>query len=83
MTCSTCLYWDRYTGGPHSMSTDLGDCRRRPPVISETLMARRMPGPGTELQDELELDIYVASSFPVTHETSWCGDHGARDEVSL
>lgn len=83
MTCSTCLYWDQYTGGPHSMSADLGDCRRRPPLISETLMARRMPGAGVEMSTELELDVYVASAFPVTHKTSWCGDHSTRDEVSL
>jgi len=82
-TCTTCLFWDRYEGGPHSLSKKLGDCRRRPPLISETLMARRMPGAGIELSDEMELDVYVASAFPVTHETSWCGEYAARNEVPL
>lgn len=75
VSCAGCRFWDRYDGGAHSFSTDKGDCRRRPPVISETLLKQRMPGRGISITDqEIELDVYVASAFPVTHGESWCGD---------
>ena len=74
-SCAGCRFWDRYEGSASSLSTDKGDCRRRSPLISETLLRERMPGRGIPIAEvELELDIYVASAFPVTHESSWCGD---------
>jgi hypothetical protein len=84
--CLRCRFWDRYDeGSEHGLSFDKGDCRRRPPAISETLLRERLPGRGIPLAEvELELDIYVASAFPVTHELSWCGDFEApAPEVPL
>ncbi len=74
--CARCRFWDRYDeGGEHSLSSKIGDCRRHPPQISEALLDQGMPGRGIPLADiELELAVYPASAFPVTHETSWCGE---------
>lgn len=87
-TCADCRFWDRYT------DTDLldsqrrvGDCRRRPPLISDTVLSRFMTVPSFGLQvDPNEatepLTIYAASAFPVTHERSWCGDYSNGGWVS-
>ena len=57
----------------------MGDCRRNPPRLSETLIARCMTPPsysgGVGLEDAMEpTTLYAASAFPVTHEKSWCGE---------
>jgi hypothetical protein len=73
MTCRACIHWDRYKGG----SAELGDCRRYPPRINDLLLARVLPGLSTPLSDhdEVERDLYVASAFPITHESSACGEY--------
>jgi hypothetical protein len=87
MTCFTCRFWDIYT--PDSGFYDnvnpgaIGDCRRRAPLISEELLRRTLPGPGCDQFDRLANDVYVASAFPVTHKTSWCGEFSGRNEVPL
>ena len=74
-SCAACRHWDRYEGGKSSLSTDKGDCRRYPPLINETLLKRCMPGLSVDMSGyEIELDLYTASAFPVTHETSLCGE---------
>lgn len=80
-TCSECRFWDRYTEG--QLSTDKGDCRRRPPMINDRIMQYRMPGRGLGDWNEMELDLYVASAFPVTHETSWCGEFATDREWAM
>ncbi len=73
-SCQVCRFWDRY--GDSQLGAHLGDCRRHPPRISETLLKQRMPGRGIALDEvELELTLYPPSAFPVTHEESWCGEH--------
>ena len=71
--CGRCRFWDVYDG---DLSKDIGDCRKRAPQISETILARNMPGPMCEW-DEMEHAVYAASAFPVTHASSWCGDFEA------
>jgi len=73
MTCASCRHWDRYSES--DISKKLGDCRFNPPVINDVLLARVMPGMGVSMSEynDIECDIYVASAFPVTHETSACG----------
>jgi hypothetical protein len=73
--CQDCCFWDRYEsdGGAHALNKDLGDCRRNPPPISEQILVRVMPGFGIPQTDDLELNVYAASAFPVTHQESWCG----------
>jgi hypothetical protein len=79
-TCYSCRYWDQYTD-EHLLDSQrrTGDCRRRPPLLNEVILARVMPSPrynsGVELDDAMEpTTLYAASAFPVTHETSWCGE---------
>lgn len=79
-TCAGCIHWDRYEGGESSLSTDKGDCRRYPPLISETLLKRCMPGLSVDMSGyDIELDIYTASAWPVTHESSLCGEFSAGE----
>jgi hypothetical protein len=81
-TCAACRHWDRYEGGEGSLSTNKGDCRRHPPRISEALLTRHLPGLSVDMNGyELELDIYTASAFPVTHETSLCGEFAQPEPV--
>lgn len=72
--CQSCRFWDRYVGGPTSLSNDLGDCRFNPPAISQAILAACLPGGRCDpLDGELVLTLYPASAFPVTHEDTWCG----------
>lgn len=75
MTCARCIHWDRYTTGENKY---VGDCRRYPPRINDLLLARVLPGMSITLaeHDEIASDLYVASAFPVTHESSRCGEYG-------
>ncbi|WP_260597839.1 hypothetical protein [Sphingomonas endolithica] len=79
-TCADCRFWDRYTdAGLLDSQRRVGDCRRRPPLIIETVLSRSMIVPSFGMQVELDeaiepLTIYAASAFPVTHEKSWCGE---------
>ena len=90
LACATCRFWDRYAD-THLLDSQrrAGDCRRHPPRLSETILARVMPTPqynrGVDLNDATEPStLYVASAFPVTHETSWCGEFAqAAAEVPL
>jgi hypothetical protein len=74
--CATCRHWGRYEAG--SLSTDLGDCRRYPPKISETLLARLLPGGLCDPRDELELSVYGASAFPVMNKADACGEYAPK-----
>ena len=78
MTCASRRHWDRYADS--DISKKFGDCRYNPPRISETLLARMLPGLSVPLQeyDDIERDIYVASAFPVTHQESECGRWDGR-----
>ena len=79
-TCASCRFWDRYTDdGLLESQRRVGDCRRQPPRISETILSRFMTVPSIGLHVDASeaaepLTIYAASAFPVTHQTSWCGD---------
>lgn len=86
-SCAGCRFWDRYDDeGLLESQRRVGDCRRRPPLISETIVARVMPPPhynsGVGLADAMEPEtLYIASAFPVTHEESWCGEFEAPSPV--
>ena len=75
-TCASCRFWDRYVDS--TLGQDLGDCRRRAPVISDYILSRRIPQNVRNEMDEVELHLYEASAFPVTQLDSWCGEYEAR-----
>ncbi len=62
MSCASCRFWDRYAES--DISKRFGDCRYDPPRISETLLARMLPGFSVPLSeyDDIERDIYVANA---------------------
>lgn len=76
--CSTCRFWDVYTsdsGFYDDVKPDsIGDCRRRAPRVSDELLRRTLPGPTCDQFDTLANDLYVPSVFPVTANSSWCGE---------
>ena len=75
-TCAGCVHWDRYE---HDLSREVGDCRLNPPTVNDTLLARFATPPSYRGPDpqslEIEVDLYAASVFPVTHENSRCARH--------
>jgi hypothetical protein len=69
-TCASCRFWDR----SKTSSEKVGDCRRRGPQINVELLRLHLPGRKVSW-DSLDDHVYEASTFPVTHEESWCGEH--------
>ena len=70
--CQNCRFWDR----SERAAELIGDCRRHPPRISETLAQAYLPARSGGIDWEALDDIvYSASSFPFTHEDSWCGEY--------
>jgi hypothetical protein len=73
--CETCRFWDPSDEPFHKK--EIGDCRRNPPLINDTLLRLHLRPPtiggAMHEQEELETDIYTASAFPMTHAASWCG----------
>lgn len=67
--CESCKYWDNKA----SENDELGDCRRFPPVKSD-LVCKNQVADGASLEDA----EWVATSFPITIETDWCGEWKAR-----
>jgi hypothetical protein len=78
MRCASCTHWDRYSDS--DIANKVGDCRRHPPLLNAELLKRMLPGFGVSLHeyDDLASDLYIASAFPVTHETSVCGEFTSR-----
>lgn len=82
--CRKCRFWDVYTDGLNA--ADLGDCRRRPPLIDKTIMERTLitptygldSGRDSGFSEMIESALHRASAFPVTGEESWCGDFESR-----
>ena len=70
--CSNCRFWDQTT----TADEPVGDCRRRAPLVSDELLRLAIPGRGFGWS-ELDDYVYEASAFPVTAESSWCGEYEA------
>lgn len=82
-SCATCVYWDRYETEYSAGNQNKGDCRRQPPLLNSTILAAMNMGDLDDIDDRFVSSVYLASTFPVTHASSWCGEHGVRDEVPL
>jgi hypothetical protein len=82
-TCANCRFWDRYDDDHVVAARSKGDCRRRPPRVSDAILGLRDPEVD-DIDDRFISELYLASAFPVTHETSWCGEHDdGRREVPI
>lgn len=64
-SCENCRFWN-------SVMSDVGECRRRPPVIVDA-------GVSKALQDEdwteVIESIWNYTEWPETFENNWCGEH--------
>lgn len=82
-SCSTCRFWDRYGDEYSTGNQQKGDCRRQPPALNATILAAMNMGKLDDIDDQFVSSLYLASAFPITHETSSCGEYGARNQVPL
>lgn len=79
--CSGCRFWDVYDDPGALKRGMLGDCRRRSPLICDAMLREFLPRGRDAIREcEVEHDLYIASAFPVTEKTSWCGEFAARGE---
>lgn len=82
--CNRCRFWreDMEHRDPSDENWGFGSCRRRPPVILETVAKHMLPPLryGQQVDPDLDpLDLHSASRFSGTSSTDWCGAfEGAR-----
>ncbi len=87
--CNRCRFWSEEMAHRDPSDDDFGFgwCRRRPPVLIETIVKPLLPalryGQQTD-EDMSALDLVSASKHPATHSLDWCGEYEpARGEVPL
>ena len=70
--CLNCKFWDVYPG---EIGDQVGDCRRNPPTLNGHALAALSTH--FQLSESLmdPANLYTASAFPATHQTSWCGHY--------
>ena len=79
--CRNCIYWHEdkaHRDEANDPDWGFGVCRRRPPTISESYVAALMPPLEYGQQADPEIGVVrmtVASLFPATTATDWCGDY--------
>lgn len=78
--CNRCRFWieDMAHRDPNDADWGFGSCRRRPPVLVESVIAKTMPPLlyGQQTDPEMDaLDLHAASRFPATASTDWCGEY--------
>lgn len=66
--CSTCRFWvNRHSGMPEK-----GECRTSPPVV--------VPMGGLDAGNIGTKDVYLATWWPVTLGSDWCGAYQMKRE---
>ena len=79
--CNGCRFWKLAdeTKDEHDPNWGFGFCRRRPPVLVDSLIAAQIIPPRYGQQSDLDmkdaLDAYNGCLFPATFATEWCGEH--------
>lgn len=69
--CGNCPHWSRRIDLTSQRNTDVGDagdCRYAPPVLLLVPVTDQFRGQGLSIQPH----------FPITLNTSWCGNHPGR-----
>ncbi len=80
-TCETCKYWRSF-----ERDDKQGECRLNPPSmdLQSVVLAMQDLNAGRELEDEV---LFYRSafwwSFPITENTSWCGQGEAQTNVDF
>ena len=78
--CNCCRFWklDEATVDKADPDWGFGHCRRRPPVLADSLIAAQIVPPRYGEQTDLEIgsptEAYSASVWPATFATEWCGE---------
>ena len=67
MRCADCKFWE-------ARSSDLGECRRHPPVLLTAILDVE-EAPVTPEVDPGDLEnMLIHSAWPVTNFALWCGE---------
>lgn len=77
--CSRCRFFseDMRMRDPADAAWGFGWCRRRPPVVVDSVIRAQLPPPRDAKQTDIVIDtmqVFSASLSPVTFNTNWCGD---------
>ena len=75
--CSECRFFQYAFPENHSTS-EVGHCRRYPPVLSETALKTSI-GEDGEFLDGIAVSCY----FPMTADTDWCGEYALTSSVEF
>ena len=80
--CNRCRFWleSAPSRDPNDADFAFGDCRRHPPRLISPMVIAQMPRPEYGQQIDPEMDAVarqVASPFPATFATDWCGEYRA------
>lgn len=87
--CNGCRFWklDETTIDPLDPNWGFGFCRRKPPAVIDCLIAAEIVPPRYGGQSDLERPIAtyvsVASVWPATFATEWCGSFEIRPSEPL
>ncbi len=79
--CNRCSFWklDEDTIDPNDPDWGFGFCRRRPPVLIDSLIAAEIVPPRygdrRDLDRPVPVGAYSASIWPATFATEWCGEY--------
>lgn len=77
--CNRCRFWheDMAVRDPADVNFGFGHCRRRPPVVIDSVVSALLPKLEYGQQADPEIgtaSMSNASLWPVTFAMSWCGD---------
>jgi hypothetical protein len=79
--CNSCRFWklDETTKDELNADWGFGFCRRKPPTLVDSLVAAEIVPPRYGHQSDLDRPdptaASIASVWPATFATEWCGEH--------
>jgi hypothetical protein len=85
--CNRCRFWKLQEATKDEGDPDwgFGFCRRRPPVLVDSLIAAKIIPPRYGQQSDLDmdtaLDAHDGSLWPATFATDWCGEYEEGVEI--
>lgn len=83
--CNGCRFWklEEETKDEHDPDWGFGYCRRRPPVLIDSLLAAQIVAPRYGQQSDLDrpgpVSAYNASIWPATFATEWCAEYTSAE----
>lgn len=86
--CNGCRFWnlDESTIDKSDPNWGFGYCRRKPPVLVDSLIAAEIVPPTYGQQSDLDrpapANTWTASVWPATFATEWCGEFADPKETN-